>query len=732
MDHVKLYWPEWIADGVESESADSVVYRARREQFGETFYAAVKVTHVSAAPSAKPEVLKKINAWINDMEPLRTLSGLLVPDDVRVEETGDGFIVHTRMEYCQKLAAYAAEHALTGEELMEMGVDICTALDALAKKGLIHGDVRPEHIFVSKRGSYRLGGFSVTRALQPVIPAGIPEPSSAYYMAPEVYRGAPPSAQSDIYSLGMVLYRTLNGGRMPFLPPYPQPVTPQDRNAALARRMNGEPLPAPVSGDPDMIAPVMIACAAGPDERYLSAAAFRQAIREYLRSHETDSEGASEEPSAAAVRTPPRTPDTAAPREPARQTHRGMSPKLLATLIAVPIIVIVLGSVGILYGLGIIGGSKQTTAAATTTVLTTAATTTVPTTAATTTVPTTAATTTVPTTAATTTATSRHSTTATSRYSRITTTRATTTATTVAPFGDLLSEVSTPLTNDKNRTSNIILACSAINETVLQPGDEFSFNDIVGPRTVARGYKDAKIYAEGEVVDGIGGGICQVSSSLYLSCLYADLKITERRAHRYTVTYVPLGEDATVSWGSQDYKFVNDTDYPIKILSEVTGGNVHIQILGTKTENKRVELERKKLAYEPFETITTLDETMEPGTTRYGNASGHSGYKYQVYRCVYIDDKLVSRTLENTSTYTRLDVTIFVGPELVDTQMPDQSGTGVNNTPPAWLGGGTTSETSPDTSTSSSATSTVAQSTDASETTTSDNSQPPAWLGGGN
>ena len=111
--------------------------------------------------------------------------------------------------------------------------------------------------------------------------------------------------------------------------------------------------------------------------------------------------------------------------------------------------------------------------------------------------------------------------------------------------------------SNTNRTKNLELSAEKINGTVLMPGEEFSYNQVVGKRTVEAGYKNAKIYSGGQVVDGLGGGICQISSTLYNAVLMADLEITERRNHYFKTSYVPAGRDATVVWGSIDFKFKN-------------------------------------------------------------------------------------------------------------------------------------------------------------------------------
>ena len=141
--------------------------------------------------------------------------------------------------------------------------------------------------------------------------------------------------------------------------------------------------------------------------------------------------------------------------------------------------------------------------------------------------------------------------------------------------------------SSNDRAYNIKLACEKINGYVLAPGEEFSYNDVVGPRTVERGFRIANVYVGNTVQPGIGGGICQVSSTMYNSVVFADLEITARRNHTLPVSYVPLGRDATVSYGATDFKFKNNTNYPVEIKAIAEGGLNTIIILGTDEHPER-------------------------------------------------------------------------------------------------------------------------------------------------
>ena len=154
-------------------------------------------------------------------------------------------------------------------------------------------------------------------------------------------------------------------------------------------------------------------------------------------------------------------------------------------------------------------------------------------------------------------------------------------------FPDLISEFSTKYSqSQKDRTTNLKLAAEKINGTVLMPGEVFSYNTVVGKRTIDAGYKEAKIYVNGEVVDGLGGGICQVSSTLYNAVLYANLEIVERRNHQFVPSYAGAGLDATVVYGSIDFQFKNTRNYPIKIQCSVDRGICNFQIYGLKEKTE--------------------------------------------------------------------------------------------------------------------------------------------------
>lgn len=229
-------------------------------------------------------------------------------------------------------------------------------------------------------------------------------------------------------------------------------------------------------------------------------------------------------------------------------------------------------------------------------------------------------------------------------------------------YRDRLATVTTPLTNNETRSKNIELAAKAIDGYILLPGKVFSYNDSVGQRTIAKGYGAATAYSYGELVQEVGGGICQLSSTLYYCCLLSNLDIVYRTGHIYYQTYVPYGMDATVSWGGPDYKFKNSTAYPIKICAWRSGGYITVELWGTKTDNTYVKMEYEINETYPSGTIYTEDISVPKGTKRVVD-SGRNGMKVTTYRCVYDGNgKLLSRTLESISRYNARSAEIHVAP----------------------------------------------------------------------
>lgn len=236
---------------------------------------------------------------------------------------------------------------------------------------------------------------------------------------------------------------------------------------------------------------------------------------------------------------------------------------------------------------------------------------------------------------------------------------------------------------NKNRVTNLELASEKIDGTIILPGEIFSYNKIVGERTIAKGYKEAAVYSGGKVVDGIGGGICQLSSTLYNAVIYANLEITSRSNHRFLTSYVTAGRDATVSWGTIDFCFKNTRAYPIKIRSNVKNGVVTTQICGIK-EEKEYEVVIESIVTEviPYSINYIRDTAMKQGEEEI-KQYGANGAKSMTYKIVKQNGIMISKTLLSSDTYHALERIIKTGSKKIQevnaqTQEEKQNGNELN------------------------------------------------------
>lgn len=230
-------------------------------------------------------------------------------------------------------------------------------------------------------------------------------------------------------------------------------------------------------------------------------------------------------------------------------------------------------------------------------------------------------------------------------------------------FKYCLSDVTTRFSPKKvARTANVRLSAKLVNGTILNPGEVFSYNETVGPRTAARGFKEASIFSQGEVVDGIGGGICQTSSTIYMAAVKANMETVERSNHSFYVDYAPKGEDATVVYGSLDYKFKNTSEYPIKIVATSENNWIRVKIMGTEPDEIRtVKLTKKTHSQTPY-TTREKETTDLPEGKREVEQKGQPGLSMTVYRNVYDKSgKLIESYVENKSKYKPMPEIVLVG-----------------------------------------------------------------------
>lgn len=303
INYYKQYEPifgAWRIERQIGEGSFGKVFEIVREDFGVTYRAALKAITVPASEAELLDVKadgmddRSVRAYFGGfveelvkefalMSRLKGNSNIVSYENHQVIEhkNGIGWDILIQMELLTPLNRYTADHAVTAKDVIRLGADLCRALELCQTYHIIHRDVKPENIFISETGSFKLGDFGIARTVEKTT-SGLSKKGTYTYMAPEVYKGEPYGATVDIYSLGIVLYRLLNGSRTPFLPAAPAPVTHNDRENALARRLSGAPLPPPRFASGPLAAIVLKACAYDPRERYQSPAQMRADLEKLL------------------------------------------------------------------------------------------------------------------------------------------------------------------------------------------------------------------------------------------------------------------------------------------------------------------------------------------------------------------------------------------------------------------------------------------------------------------
>ncbi|WP_313232210.1 VanW family protein [Tissierella praeacuta] len=212
------------------------------------------------------------------------------------------------------------------------------------------------------------------------------------------------------------------------------------------------------------------------------------------------------------------------------------------------------------------------------------------------------------------------------------------------------------------RVENIRLSARAISNKLILPGEEFSYNNATGPRSANSGYKEANVIIGGELTPGLGGGVCQTSTTMYNSLLLADLTILERHSHSIPANYVPYGQDAAVSYGYLDLKFRNDFDFPIYTYAKVVSDRVYVYIYGdTKAKNYVVKINPEIVETIEPKTEEVYDEKLAPGT-RLDMQKGRKGYKVNTYKTIIKNGKVISKTKITSDYYRKKDYIYKVGP----------------------------------------------------------------------
>ena len=304
MEYYKKYEPffgSWHITKMLGEGSFGKVFEIERQDFGETYKAALKVITVPQNESEVKSVMASgmDNANVTEyfegvvrdivsefvlMSKLKGNSHVVSYEDHQVishEDKEIGWDIIIRMELLTPLLDYAQNSELTRKDVMKLGIDICSGLELCQKHNIIHRDIKPENIFVSENGNYKLGDFGIARTIEKTS-SGLSKKGTYTYMAPEVYKGEEYGSAVDIYSLGIVMYRLLNNNRNPFLPTYPEKIKHSDIDNALIRRISGEILPAPASVDGRLAEIVLKACSYNPKDRYSSPMQMRQELEGIL------------------------------------------------------------------------------------------------------------------------------------------------------------------------------------------------------------------------------------------------------------------------------------------------------------------------------------------------------------------------------------------------------------------------------------------------------------------
>ncbi len=240
---------------------------------------------------------------------------------------------------------------------------------------------------------------------------------------------------------------------------------------------------------------------------------------------------------------------------------------------------------------------------------------------------------------------------------------------------ELASYTSKYSTATTNRAFNVARAADSVNGTILLPGEVFSYNSAIGNPSLANGYKVASVYENGKQTEGVGGGVCQVSSTIYSAVLYANLEIVERRSHSLTVGYVPKGQDATVSYGTLDFKFKNNTVKPIKVVVSAKGGICRAYIYGSKPDvARKVELSHSILSQSNPTDNITYNNDLDEGTRKV-TSKGKTGYVVDSVRRVFENGVEVKSEKLTRSTYKMVPNEVTVGTKLAATPTPAPAST---------------------------------------------------------
>ena len=258
-------WPDWKATKLLGEGSFGKVYEIVRNNFGIEEHCALKVITIPSSPAELQSMRNEgmddasatayykglVEEFVQEIALMSKLKGninIVGYEDYAVIEHEDsiGWDIIIRMELLTALPAYIKNRSFTVNDVIKLATDVCNALEVCHEQKIIHRDIKPDNIFVSQNGDYKLGDFGVARTIEKTV-SGLSKKGTYTYMAPEVYKGEAYGTNVDLYSLGIVMYKLLNNNREPFLPPHPELIKYSDKNDALVKRMNGDIIPPPAN-----------------------------------------------------------------------------------------------------------------------------------------------------------------------------------------------------------------------------------------------------------------------------------------------------------------------------------------------------------------------------------------------------------------------------------------------------------------------------------------------------
>ena len=294
----KTFFKEtWKEEELIGEGSYGKVYKAKKEEFGIATYSAIKQIEI---PQTKSEIQtlktegmtqnditryyeKSVQKWVEEikfMSIFKDSENIVSIEDYEIisKKNEIGFIINIKMELLKNLDAYILENNITDKEALKMAIDVATALEDCEENDVVHRDIKPDNIFVNKKGIYKVGDFGIAKHIDKTV-SNMSKKGTENYMAPELYKNEKGNRTVDTYSLGIMLYRYFNYNRLPFLPNYPEEITMESREEALYKRISGKKMPAPQNAPREIAEIILKACSYYPKDRYSSAKDLKEDLQ---------------------------------------------------------------------------------------------------------------------------------------------------------------------------------------------------------------------------------------------------------------------------------------------------------------------------------------------------------------------------------------------------------------------------------------------------------------------